>query len=321
MYYTNNNIGAGLNATAVVGAGLNATAVVGAGLNATNKCGQHPWTLKCFHYYNAGNWTTLDHPRNWSQQFGYHKWNTGPNRKNCERLGTTLEWKSLHGKHVTFDGSAFLKSVGNNKVVSFIGDSLSRQTFAVLLEAIQTPPQVCTYTNFKTKNITFPNECALKNGTMNITFRMHNENYGDHIANKAYFQEADIIVFNFGVWYVEQQQLGQNNHTPSTYVSKMIQLLNNIESLRKPHQLIIFRESAETLNPTSKSLQIMTQELRPVLIEHKIPIIAHQSAYLTDLFHDKIHWCEPALQLAWLTTLLHIVNDWNSKGTGQTSAV
>ena len=37
------------------------------------QCGQHPWTLKCFHHYNTGDWITLDHPRNWSQQFGYHK--------------------------------------------------------------------------------------------------------------------------------------------------------------------------------------------------------------------------------------------------------
>ena len=130
---------------------------------------------------------------------------------------------------------------------------------------------------------------------------MHNEKYGDNIT-KTYFQEADIIVFNFGVWYVEQQGFGrQNNHTPSTYVSNMILLLDNIESLRKPHQLIVFRESAEMLNPTNKSLQSMTQELRPILIEHRIPIIAHQSANLKDLFIDKIHFCEPALQLAWLT--------------------
>lgn len=56
----------------------------------------------------------------------------------------------------------------------------------------------------------------------------------------------------------------------------------------------------------------MTQELHSVLIEHKIPIIAHQSANLTDdLFHDKIHWCEPALQLSWLTTLMNIVQGWD----------
>ena len=35
--------------------------------NNINKCGQHPWTLKCFHHYNTGNWTTLDHPRHWTQ--------------------------------------------------------------------------------------------------------------------------------------------------------------------------------------------------------------------------------------------------------------
>ena len=97
-----------------------------------------------------------------------------------------------------------MKSVGN-KVVSFIGDSLSRQSFGVLLEAIQTPPQVCTYAKLKHGgNSAFPTECALINGTTNITFRMHNEKYGDNIT-KTYFQEADIIVFNFGVWYVEQQ--------------------------------------------------------------------------------------------------------------------
>ena len=106
-------------------------------------------------------------------------------------MGTTLEWKSLHGEPSTFDGSAFLKSVGN-KVVSFIGDSVSRQSFAVLLEAIQTPPQACTYAKLD-KTITFPTECALINGTTNITFRMHNEKYGDNITN-TYFREADIIV-------------------------------------------------------------------------------------------------------------------------------
>ena len=85
-------------------------------------------------------------------------------------------------------------------------------------------------------------------------------------------------------------------------------------------QALRFRESAEMLNPTNKSLQSVTQELR-LLIEHRIPIIAHQSANLKDLFIDKIHFCEPALQLAWLTTLMHMVNDWNSKGSVRTSAV
>ena len=85
-------------------------------------------------------------------------------------------------------------------------------------------------------------------------------------------------------------------------------------------QALRFRESAEMLNPTNKSLQSVTQELR-LLIEHRIPIIAHQSANLKDLFIDKIHFCEPALQLAWLTTLMHIVNDWNRKGTFRTSVV
>lgn len=282
-----------------------------------NMCGQHPWSLECFHHYNAGNWTTLDHPRYWSQQYGYHKWSTGP--KNCERMGKTLEWKSLHNSPSVFDGNAFLEAVGQNKVVSFIGDSVSRQSFAVLLEAIQTPPQVCNWAPL-TKTITFPTECVLalgENDTPNITFRMHNEWYGDYITNETYFKEADITVLNLGVWYVEQQGYGQQtNHTPSNYVSHMVQILKGIETSRKPHQLIVFRESAEMLTPSSESLQNMTQELRSILIEHRIPIIAHQSAHLkknfTDLFHDEIHWCEPALQLAWLTILLHIVKDWNS---------
>jgi len=287
-----------------------------------NMCGQHPWTLECFHHYNAGDWTTLDHPRNWSQQIGYHKWSTGP--KNCERMGKTLEWKSLHNSPSVFDGNAFLEAVGQNKVVSFIGDSVSRQSFAVLLDAIQTPPQVCNWAPFSKNgaqlNITFPTECVLalgENDTTNITFRMHNEIYGDYITNETYFKEADIIVLNFGVWYVEQQGHGRRtNHTPSNYVSHMVQILKGIETSRKPHQLIVFRESAEMLKPSSESLQKMTQELRSILIEHRIPIIAHQSAHLKknfpDLFHDAIHWCEPALQLAWLTIFLHIVKDWNS---------
>ena len=279
-----------------------------------NKCGQHPWSIECYHHYNAGNWTTLDHPRNWSQIYGYHKWSTGP--VNCERLGKTLEWKSLHRKPSVFDGGDFLKSVGSNKVVSFFGDSLSRQSFAVLLEAIQTPPQACNYGPLGNSKISFPTECVLAlegNDTTNITLRMHNDWYGDQ-TNETCFTEADIIVLNFGVWYFEAQAIGQRtNHTPSNDVSHMIQILNNIETLRKPHQLIVFRESAEMRNPTSQSLQIMTQELRPILIEHRIPIIAHQSTNLDYLHHDRIHWCEPALQLAWLTTLLHMVIDWNSR--------
>ena len=233
-------------------------------------------------------------------------------------MGTTLEWKSLHGEPSTFDGSAFLKFLGNNKVVSFIGDSVSRQMFAVLLEAIQVPPQACTSELFL--NTLFPVECVLLNDTTNITLRMHNDYYGDNITNNTYFEEADIIVLNFGVWYVERVEDGlRTNHTASNYVSHMIQLLNDIETVRKPHQLIVFRESAEMLNPTTKSLQSMTQELRPILIEHRIPIIAHQSANLKDLFHDRIHWCEPALQLAWLTILLHIAKDWNQSLISETA--
>jgi hypothetical protein len=292
-------------------------------LSLGNKCGKNPWSYECFDHYNAGYWTILDNPKNWSQQYGYHKWSTATTTattspKKCERSAKTLEWKSLHGEQKMFDGIAFLKALERQKVtvVSFIGDSISRQSFAVLLEAIQTPAQACSWGKL-TKEISFPTECvsALEgNNITNVTFRMHNDVYGDHISEEPYFEEADIIVMNFGIWYVEQKKIGQQtNHTPSTYLSHMVQIIGDINRRRRPHQLIVFRESAKMLIPTSNALlQKMTQELRSVLIEHKIPIIAHQSANLTDdLFHDDIHLCEPALQLSWLTILMHIVQGWD----------
>mmetsp|Transcript_34757 Transcript_34757/g.74033 ORF Transcript_34757/g.74033 Transcript_34757/m.74033 type:complete len:210 (-) Transcript_34757:272-901(-) len=201
-------------------------------------------------------------------------------------------------------------------IISFIGDSLSRQLFAVLLEAVGTSSESCTYG--KLGAIKFPYQCVHE--TDNITVRMHNENYGDNITKNQFFAQADIIVMNVGVWHLEQQVYGvRTNHTPTTYYSHMLLIMQEISRARRPHQLTVFRQSPEMRTSASAALQRVTQKLLPLFIKHEIPVIAHQSALpnqnlttTSNWFHDNAHYCELALQLAWLTILMHIVRDWNN---------
>ena len=200
---------------------------------------------------------------------------------------------------------------------------MSRQTFAVLLEALGLHWRNCSVIAAPTRIMT--TKCNIKN---NVTLRMLNDNYGESwYTNTSTIVESDIIVMNFGVWYVEQKQLGRKtNHTSGTYLAKMRELVDFMETVRKPHQLIVFRESAEMLRPTSATLNKLGKELQSLWISHRVPMIAHQSAVhanrarpktnsstVADLFHDWIHHCEPTLQLAWLTVLSYIVRDWKAQ--------
>jgi len=311
------------------------------GTSSTNVIpGKGMWSLECTDWYNRGKWTLREIPLSWNMTFGYHRWKSSSiiPADRCEHLGKSAEFQSLTNAPDVFEAEEFFRaalqisrrkrnySSSTTTVISFVGDSVMRQTFAVLLEALGIPKDACIYTPRipNKKKTLFPSECnwttpivATGRRSLNLVLRMHNNRYGtDGWPKKAFFAQADIVLMNFGVWYMEQQGISQKtNHTPLTYLPRMALLLEEIQNVRKPHQLIVFRESSEMLTTTSDSLVQLSQRLRALLVHHHIPLITrHSSRNFTQpesqLFYDKVHFCEPSVPLAWITVFTYILRDW-----------
>jgi len=310
--------------------------------------GKPMWSPECTAWYNRGNWTLRSTPRSWDATFSYHPWKKSKINTMCEYVGKSAEFQSLTNKPKVFEAEAFLrvaKQVGRREQknstleatitsILFVGDSVSRQSFAVLLEGIGIPKEACAYMQVHHK-LRFPSECNWTTtmtgvsgelSSLTLILRMHNTSYGTEDwtnrtrgkwTNQTYFAQADIIFMNFGIWYVEQQEIGiKSNHTPLTYLPYMARLMEEIQAIRQPHQLIVFRESSKNLNrhKNTKLVQL-SQRLRPLLVQNQIPLVTnHNSIDMTrlesHLFYDSIHFCEPSVPLAWMAVFTYIISDW-----------
>ena len=290
------------------------------------------WSQECAYWYNSGYWTLRGTPRPWNMTFGYHTWNTSNimSAQECEHIGRSAEFKSLTNQPKAFEANAFLQAahqIGRTKynnsslpttttVISIVGDSVSRQTFSVLLEAIGIRREACTFEPLPGAKILFPTKCSwtttkIGNSILNLTLYMHNSHYTDNWPNQTVFEQSDIVLMNFGMWYVEQQKAGQRtNHTPLTYITHMTRLFEDIQLERQPRQLIVFRETSFRHGVPNADLVSFSKKLHPLLELHQIPLITHHNSSNFTLFHDRIHFCEPSLPLAWITILTYMMQDW-----------
>lgn len=317
--------------------------ICGASLSFPSPRNKLMWSPECTSWYNRGNWTLRETPRLWKQTFGYHTWETSRNipAEQCEHIGKSAEFLSSTNQPKVFEEDVFFRAAqqigrrdeengSTTTSILFVGDSVTRQTFAVFLEAIGIPKKACTFKQLvvegKKYEHRFPTKCrwtttlSLPTGEErihNLILRRYDSVYGTEGWEKENgFAQADIILMNFGVWYVENRREGQKtHHTSSTYIQHMTHLLERIQAVRQPHQLIIFRESSEMMNPTNEILVELSHRLRPLLTQYQIPLITrHNSRAKTRLesqfFRDKVHFCEPSVPLAWITVLTYIVRDW-----------
>jgi hypothetical protein len=230
-------------------------------------CGQTPWTEHCAEWYNTGKWIVLPEPIEWNQTYSARSMEWQSSRQTspseCQRVGTSLQWRSTtqNIELPVWDADRFLRAVGPHKRITIVGDSVARQHYATLLEALGTDHiRNCTKFDHDYWGPQLPSSCRTTN---NVTIHVVQDNYGSWdegvgpydggirgksyigtMADQDYFRESDLIVMSFGVWYYEQVGTGvKTNHTPATYIRHMRTLVDDIALHRQPHQLIVWRET------------------------------------------------------------------------------
>jgi hypothetical protein len=307
-----------------------------------------PWLEHCAEYYNNGNWSIRSVPLVWNQTYSIEDrlWPMAVRHSasECQRIGTSLEWQSSlssssqhkddHSAGGGWNAQHFLDAVGPNQVITFVGDSLTRQHFATLLEALDYDHHIssCTGQNHGWGK-RFPRSCVTTN---NVTIQCIYDNFGSWddgipawdggirgksyigtMATQDYFRESHLIIMNFGLWYYEQGDIGvQTNHTKVSYERHVRRLVNEVAMYRQPHQLVVWRETTlagQTKHPDWPFRSLFAQHQIPVIYDHSVqqqqpPSDQHPTA--ADLYMDAAHFCEPAIQMAWSTILSHMVQDW-----------
>jgi hypothetical protein len=306
-----------------------------------DSCRLFPWTANCTEWYNTGNWTILPSPLEWKQIYSQESMDWGTTRfinaSECQRIGTSLEWKS-NTHDARWDANRFLQVFGPNKRITFVGDSVTRQHYATFLEALgdtilncsgfdngwgARSPLVCQTTNNVSIHIVSDNFGSWDEAVGPWEGGIRGKSYNGTMATQDYFRDSDLIIMNFGVWYYEQVGVGKRtNHTSSTYLRHMRTMADDVVLYRQPNQLVVWRETTGPCKPNHYDVKAANLALRSYMAESKIPVIydhtaMHQephppgSTTVADLYKDFIHFCEPALQMAWTTILFHIVQDWN----------
>jgi hypothetical protein len=311
-------------------------------------CRRIPWTENCVEWYNTGNWTVLPSPLKWNQTYSqakrYWKATNITSTSECQRVGTTLLWQSAtHHVPPVWDAHQFLKALGKHKRIAMVGDSVTRQHYATFLEALGDTIQNCSGFHHGWGPRT-PRSCRT---TTNVTIHLVPDNFGSWdegispwdggvrgtsyngtMATQDFFRESHLIVMNFGLWYHEQGQIGvPTNHTASSYLRHMRALADEVAMYRQPDQLVVWREttvSDRADHPDRALRPYMAQRQIPVIYDHSVrhllghPVAADGSTTTTttvaDLYMDDIHFCEPALQMAWTSILSHLVQDYWSTG-------
>jgi hypothetical protein len=298
-------------------------------------CRQTPWTEACAEWYNAGKWTVLPSPLEWHQTYSQigMVWNSSKRLapSECQRVGTSLQWQSNTHDPSVWDADRFLRALGPDKRIAIVGDSLARQHYATFLEALGDNIQK----NCDAWGPRSPLSCQTT--THNVTIHMVSDNYGSWdggigpwdggfrgksynatTATQDYFRRSHLIVLNFGIWYYEQAGVGkQTNHTAATYIRHMQTVADDIARLRQPHQLVVWRETTGPRSPNHEVVKAANRALRPYMALRQIPVIYDHTSMtertgprattVANLYKDAIHFCEPALQMAWTSILSHIV--------------
>jgi hypothetical protein len=318
-----------------------------------------PWLEYCAEYYNKGNWTIRSSPLVWNQTYSIEDrlWHMAARHSpsECQQIGTSLEWQShADHHHRSADGGwnsqQFLDAVGPNQVITFVGDSLTRQHFATLLEALDHDHHIlsCTGQNHGWGK-RFPRSCVT---TKNVTIQCIYDNFGSWddgipawdggirgksyigtMATQDYFRDSHLIIMNFGLWYYEQGEIGiQTNHTKNSYERHVRRLVNEVAMYRQSHQLVVWRETTlagQTKHPDWPFRSLFAQHQIPVIYDHSVkqpPSGRHlnnkkasSSWTAADLYMDAAHFCEPAIQMAWNTILSHMVQDWRRNNSAATT--
>jgi hypothetical protein len=310
-------------------------------------CRRIPWTENCVEWYNTGKWTVLPSPLKWNQTYSqakrYWKATNITSSLECHRVGTTLMWQSATHEPPVWDAHQFLKALGPHKRIALVGDSVTRQHYATFLEALGDTIQSCSGFHHGWGPRT-PRSCQTNT---NVTIHLVPDNFGSWdegidfwdggvrgksyngtMATQDFFRESHLIVMNFGLWYHEQGQIGQQtNHTPSSYLRHMRALADAVAMYRQPDQLVVWREttvSGLADHPDRILRPYMAHRQIPVIYDHSVQhLLGHHPAAdgsttttttVADLYMDNIHFCEPALQCAWTSILSHLVQDYWSTG-------
>jgi hypothetical protein len=318
-----------------------ATATATATTSLADTCRQTPWTEACAEWYNDGNWTVLPSPLEWHQTYSQQTmgWNSSrfATPSECQRVGTSLQWQSNTHNPSVWDADRFLRALGPDKRIVIVGDSVARQHYATFLEALGDNIQNCTGFDYGWGPRS-PLSCQTT--AHNVTIDTVTDNYGSWdggigpwdggirgksyngtAATQDYFRGSHLIVLNFGIWYYEQVEAGQQtNHTVATYIRHMQTVADDIARHRQPHQLVVWRETTGPRKPNHEDIKAANRALRPYMALRQIPVIYDHSSMsksgplettVAHLYLDWIHFCEPALQMAWTSILSHIVQDYN----------